>query len=407
MYYKYNLQKKQVSTDNGETWYDVSPLETRKGSVVGTYDTYSDCMLAGLPVRWVNIGISIDHECVGYDKHYMQKKQVSYDSGSTWTDVTPLETRVGDVYEYNSPDCGWEPQPQQPQYQYLTFESIEDNNAFKFSETIEYSLNNGSWNTLTSGNSVTANSGDTIMWRASGLKITEYGGIGIFTSTKNYDVYGNIMSLVSGNNFANATTVANYNFCNLFDSGKVIHAGSLILPATTLGKGCYMSMFWGCSGLTETPALPATTLSDYCYQSMFLNCRSLTTAPELPATTLGTGCYLQMFQNCSGITTAPELPATTLTEQCYSNMFLNCSGLTTAPDLPAPKLAKYCYSDMFASCVNLNYIKCLATNISANGCTQGWVSGVAATGTFVKAASMSSWKSGAYGIPKNWTVQNA
>lgn len=43
MYYKYRLQKKQVSTNNGQTWTDVSPLETRKGSVVGTYDTYSEC----------------------------------------------------------------------------------------------------------------------------------------------------------------------------------------------------------------------------------------------------------------------------------------------------------------------------------------------------------------------------
>ena len=404
MYYKYSLQKKQVSTDSGTTWYDVSPLERRNGAVLGSYETYSDCML-GLPVRWVNIDISIDYECVGYDKHYMQKKQVSYDSGSTWTDVTPLETRVGDVYEYNSYDCGWMPPPET---QHLTFRSIEDNNAFKFSKTIEYSVNRGStWNTLTSGNSVTVNSGDTIMWRASGLAITEYSGIGTFTSTKNYHVYGNIMSLVSGNNFANATTVANYNFCQLFYSGKVIHAGSLVLPATTLGTGCYMSMFWGCSGLTAAPALPATTLANSCYQSMFLNCRSLTTAPELPATTLANNCYQQMFQNCSGLTTAPDLPATTLAEQCYGSMFLNCSGLTTAPDLPAPTLAKYCYSSMFASCVNLNYIKCLATNKSATGCTQGWVAGVAASGTFVKAASMTGWTSGAYGIPNNWTVQNA
>ena len=43
MYIKYRLQKKQVSTDNGQTWSDVSPLETRLGDIVGTYNTLSEC----------------------------------------------------------------------------------------------------------------------------------------------------------------------------------------------------------------------------------------------------------------------------------------------------------------------------------------------------------------------------
>ena len=59
------------------------------------------------------------------------------------------------------------------------------------------------------------------------------------------------------------------------------------------------------------------------------------------------------------------------------------------------------------NCESLNYIKCLATDISATNCTNGWVSGVAATGTFVKASSMTSWTTGTSGIPTGWTVQNA
>ena len=62
---------------------------------------------------------------------------------------------------------------------------------------------------------------------------------------------------------------------------------------------------------------------------------------------------------------------------------------------------------MFNGCTKLNYIKCLAIDISASYCTNTWVDGVASNGTFVKASSMTSWKTGTSGIPSGWTVQNA
>jgi hypothetical protein len=88
-------------------------------------------------------------------------------------------------------------------------------------------------------------------------------------------------------------------------------------------------------------------------------------------------------------------------------MFDGCSSLTTAPELPATTLAEDCYNYMFTGCTSLNYIKCLATDISAGGCTYNWVRDVASSGTFVKNASMSSWTTGNNGIPTNWTVQDA
>lgn len=62
---------------------------------------------------------------------------------------------------------------------------------------------------------------------------------------------------------------------------------------------------------------------------------------------------------------------------------------------------------MFSGCTSLNYIKCLATDIGASNCTLSWVSGVPASGTFVKNASMSSWTTGDSGIPIGWTVVDA
>ena len=91
----------------------------------------------------------------------------------------------------------------------------------------------------------------------------------------------------------------------------------------------------------------------------------------------------------------------------FDNKILSgCSSLITAPELPATTLADYCYRYMFRSCTNLNYIKCLATDISATNCISNWVERVASTGIFVKNPSMSSWETGVNGIPSGWTVQD-
>ena len=226
-----------------------------------------------------------------------------------------------------------------------------------------------------------------------------------------------------------ATTLANYCYYYMF-SGCTSLRTAPALPATTLAQYCYSGMFQNCHALTATPELPATTLAQYCYYNMFELCTSLRTALALPATTLARSCYLGMFESCSALTiapalpattladycygsmfsyctaltTAPELPATTLAQHCYESMFRDCRALTTAPALPATTLANYCYTNMFYECNNLNYIRCLATNISASSCTYSWVTYVAATGTFVKNSNMSSWTTGANGIPSGWTI---
>ena len=176
------------------------------------------------------------------------------------------------------------------------------------------------------------------------------------------------------------------------------------LPATTLAHGCYSYMFAVCTSLTTAPELPATRLYDYCYSYMFAVCTSLTTAPELPATTLAHDCYSYMFDGCTSLTTAPELPATILADNCYSYMFRGCTSLTTAPALPATRLYDYCYSYMFYKCYKLNYIKMLATDISANNCLTNWVSGVSSSGTFVKHPDMTTLPTGTSGILSGWTV---
>ena len=275
--------------------------------------------------------------------------------------------------------------PPTPSYdtEYLTFVATKSG-TFTFtpqnSNVISYSTDNGT--TWTEGNSVSVNANDKVLWKGTMSPATN-SGIGTFSSTGQFEVEGNIMSLLYGDNFSGQTSL----------NGK---------------KYVFGYLFNGCTGLTsaENMILPATTLEQYCYQYMFTSCTNLTTAPQLPATTLASNCYSFMFFGCTSLTTAPELPATTLAFSCYYNMFWNCTNLTTAPVLSATTLAQYCYYRMFIGCTRLNSITCLATNISASNCTNTWVQSVAASGTFTKAASMNDWTTGVNGIPSGWTVQD-
>ena len=105
----------------------------------------------------------------------------------------------------------------------------------------------------------------------------------------------------------------------------------------------------------------------------------------------------------------------TMTELPYASTFMNlfmenrdiyhAEGKDLV--LPATKLRKNCYANMFNGCTNFNYVKCLATDISASGCTSNWLRSTARRGTFVKADGMNDWTRYYNGIPEGWTIINA
>lgn len=203
-----------------------------------------------------------------------------------------------------------------------------------------------------------------------------------------------------------ATTLADYCYYSMFSGCTSLTEVPSVLPATTLVNYCYGYMFSDCSSLTTAPELSATTLADHCYYRMFGGCSSLETAPELSVTTLANYCYGYMFYGCTSLTTAPTLPATTLVSYCYGYMFSGCTSLTTAPELPATTLVSNCYSSMFNGCSSLNYIKVKCTTKPSSTYSNNWLSGVAASGTFVKTGSWSVTRSNSC-VPTNWTVQTA
>ena len=262
---------------------------------------------------------------------------------------------------------------------YLTFVALEDSTFKLTSNTVNYSLDDGqTWTALASGTaSPTVTAGNKIMWKGE-LTPNSSNGIGKFSATANFNVQGNIMSLLFGDDFTNKTdlTGKNYAFYNLFyQNTNIKSAKNLILPATTLVDWCYASMFNGCTNLVNAPVLPATTLANSCYSRMFNGCTSLTTAPELPAERLERNCYSYMFSGCTNLVNAPVLPATTLANSCYSRMFNGCKSLTTAPVLPAETLVSGCYASMFQGCNKLTTAPELPATTLATECYSYMFSG--------------------------------
>lgn len=160
------------------------------------------------------------------------------------------------------------------------------------------------------------------------------------------------------------------------------------------------SVFWSEAVLT-------TKLSTAAFQGLFITNTNLISAKDLilPSTVAGIRCYQSMFSGCTNLTEAPSiLSVTTLAPNCYTDMFLNCTSLEKAPELPATTLVSSCYSGMFKNCHSLNYVKAMFTTTPGVN-TSGWLSGVSATGTFVKNAAATWTTTGVSGVPTGWTVE--
>lgn len=317
--------------------------------------------------------ITVTCETHGVDIYYRLNHSGSYVLYTTPIDInadTFIEaySQVGaETSEVVSQNCIYVP-PHDYSQDYLTFRVLTAGSivwqAFGtgYTKTIEYSINEGTWTSITaaSGTSTAFSVSENDVVRFRGSNSTYAGSKanydGFEGGTARFNIEGNIMSLVYGDNFIGNTTLSGtYNFCSLFKKSNVVSAEYLVIPTMTL--------------------------TNYCYRAMFSLAPLLTVAPALPATTLAQGCYWYMFEGVP---------------------------MTEAPELPAPTLVRECYGYMFTSCTNLEYIKCLATGgFSANQCLNGWVNNVSASGIFVKDASATTWPTGTNGIPTNWVVQNA
>ena len=245
-------------------------------------------------------------------------------------------------------------------------------------KTISYSKDGGeTWTDITSsieGTEINVVTGDKVLFKGNNAAYSTNSYYSRFNGTAKFNVEGNIMSLIDGDDFVESTSFNNntYVFFTLFENSNIVSAQKLVLPVLSLTKGCYKSMFKNNSYFVEAPELPATTLAEECYQNMFYSCTALTSTPTLSATTLAKNCYNDMFNGCTSLTTIPDvLPATTLAVRCYCGMFVGCTSLTTVSNtlLPATTVKESSYEGMFNRCTSLTKTpQFTISTINGNAC---------------------------------------
>ena len=321
-------------------------------------------------------------------------------SGVANGDVTITVTTVDGGFTAQCSVSVSEDAPHDYSLDYFTIESLENSNAIKMQRsktpnnpTLEYSLDSGStWTSVQITGIVTfatINSGQTIIFKGNNTKFAKaWDNYNYFNATKQFKVYGNVMSLLNGDNFRENSEFANnstHNFAGLLRTTYIVDASNLILPALTCNQDCYNGMFRGATNLQHGPQMLATTVS-------------------------GSGCCSSMFEECINLEEAIEINFTNLSEECCQRMFcmsrstkLTTPKMTKSPILRCATAATNCYKEMFKGNGNLNEITCLLQN--PGGGTTNWVQYAgAATGTFYKNPSASWGQGGNDNVPSGWNI---
>jgi hypothetical protein len=296
--------------------------------------------------------------------------------------------------------------PIEPDYstQYFTIESLQDSNVITATKSgsqrspiIYYSLDDGeTWSnqTLSSGTITfgTINTGDKIIFKSnSATWASAWNGYNKFNGSKNFKVYGNVMSLLNGDNFINNsefTAGSAFNLCGLFYETKtIIDASNLILPATTLCESSYNGMFRAAENLVYGPnLLPALDVPKDAYSSMFEACTKLAEGPEILATTVsGDSALKNMF--------------------CMRRSGDAAAAMTKSPILRITNPQDYgnVYQQLFRGNRNITEVTILAEGTGLS--FDNWLANTPNSGV-IKKLSATTLKSGYNGIPSGWTTED-
>lgn len=285
--------------------------------------------------------------------------------------------------------------------QYLTFEAIYDNTAITWTHVgatssymwpVQVSTDGGTtWTevapTTEGATLATINKGQKMLVRRN----SAYGFMGsnalynTFGSDKDVYVYGNIQSLIWGDDFASHLDLrGRYQFGHLFHGMTTLltdaKRGYIMLPASTNHTTypyAYDEMFHGCTGMTIEAKMPKGLVlgTQTCY-GMYWECSSLKKA-NLNFSSIGSYGCASMFTYAG------------LEEVVIDDATLADNGLRMALRL----------------CPNLKKVTSLLTDISATNCLLYWMSYVPAEGTFIKPSGV-TYPSNDSGIPPGWTIVN-
>ena len=193
----------------------------------------------------------------------------------------------------------------------------------------------------------------------------------------NFEISGNIMSLLYGSDFIGKSTIPANAFKDLFSgAGAIVSAENLVFEFEDIPSAACRGMFKNLGVLAKIPDLSRIkTIAD-------------------------NGCY-EMFYNCIAISTPVVLNITSACSYCCYRMFYNCYALVEASLLTSPTLTASCFNSMFANCSKLHKVTWLCDVNNTTTYTNGWMSDVPSGGIFTKKAG-TSWPVGT--IPNGWLV---
>ena len=333
-----------------------------------------------------------DFWCEDNNKYYKEYYQLSRDGGDNWTNVEPVQVRRGALIEEASQDCTCN---------YFTIRSLADNNTITLknnsadgTKNFSASTDNGNtWTAITLNNSASATvatiqSGETILMKGNNVRLASAYDKGCyFRGSQNYEVEGNLASLLYSDGISREITGGTCHFAQLFSGDThLISAENLQISSTKLYDNSFNGTFRACTNLQKAPDLSVpTVLGNETYSSMFQNCYSLSQPPAvLSATTAQLTTYRRMFFMENGSTAMTTSPL----------MICNFGNET--------ELTSKC--QIFSGNNNLSTVRCFWTNNSGTfkNLTE-WMKNVASTGTFYK-RSTQSFQNGANGIPTGWEV---
>lgn len=253
-------------------------------------DVYTNSIL-GIPVLDTHVlGLRGDHSSAMFVRPVKYSGEIIYEDPSAESDLpeeTPLTIKAkstGVITWVYEKDGG--------------IDVSSDNRSILWSKKVSGSDEWSDWVSISSqsSNSISVNAGDEVQF------MTDYkGGTGDdsdepantsygryddvfnyykwsqFHCTADFDLYGNIMSLLSPYAYEDYIQLTDeFTFCRMFYGCTTLQsAENLILPAMTLKSHCYDGMFEGCTNLTIAPVLPAEDLVDLCYHRMFYGCSRL------------------------------------------------------------------------------------------------------------------------------------
>ena len=179
-------------------------------------------------------------------------------------------------------------------------------------------------------------------FKLSSKKVGEYSYAKLFKGCKK-------LGIIPGDLLDNEKSdIKRYAYCEMFMGCSILTVdGVFKLPAESVPEGAYQSMFKG-TAVTDIAEMGCQEVGPYSLSYMYAECTGITGVTQvLPATTLGKGCYDSFFYYCSNLTTVPEdfLPAETLAPYCYYSLFSDTSVANVK--LKATTLEDYCYKNLF------------------------------------------------------------